>query len=215
MAAKILLLSLIAFASSIAFASDPSPLQDFCVADLKSPALVNGYACKHPKLVTADDFHYSGLHLRGNTSNPFGSFATRITETQVPGLNTLGISIARADFAPGGVNPPHYHPRASEIFTVLEGTVIAGFVTSNPENRVITKVLRKGDLFVNPAGMIHFQKNIGPGNAVAIASLSSQNPGVMTIPIAVFGSNPRISTDILAKAFQVDEQVIKQLQEDF
>lgn len=180
-----------------------------------SVLLVNGYACKDPKLVKAEDFYFSGLNREGNTSNPFGSIATRITVTQVPGFNTLGISIARADFAPGGVNPPHFHPRATEILTVLKGTLEAGFVTSNPENRLFTKVLRPGDLFVTPKGMIHFQKNIGRGKAVALASLGSQNPGVVTVPNTVFGSHPKISTDILAKAFQVDQFRIQQIQKNF
>lgn len=177
--------------------------------------LENGFVCKDPKVVKAEDFYISGLNLRGNTSNPFGSYANRITVKELPGLNTLGISVARADFAPLGINPPHYHPRASEILTVLEGTLLAGFVTSNPENRLITKVLNKGDAFVFPAGLVHFQKNIGPGYAYSISGLSSQNPGVVTIANAVFGSNPDISGHILAKAFQIDQKVINQIQEKF
>ncbi|XP_044478121.1 putative germin-like protein 2-1 [Mangifera indica] len=215
MAARILLLLLISFSFSVAFGGDPSPLQDFCVADLDSPVLENGFVCKDPKVVKAEDFYISGLNLRGNTSNPFGSYANRITVKELPGLNTLGISVARADFAPLGINPPHYHPRASEILTVLEGTLLAGFVTSNPENRLITKVLNKGDAFVFPAGLVHFQKNIGPGYAYSISGLSSQNPGVVTIANAVFGSNPDISGHILAKAFQIDRKVINQIQEEF
>ena len=45
-----------------------------------------------------------------------------------------------------------------------------------------------------------------------IAALSSQNPGVITIANAVFGSNPPISVDVLTKAFQVDKKVIDHLQ---
>ncbi|KAK9074158.1 hypothetical protein SSX86_006755 [Deinandra increscens subsp. villosa] len=200
---------------SIAFASDPSPLQDFCVADPKSPVLVNGLVCKDPKLVQPDDFLFRGLHLMGNTSNNVGSNVTQVTVAQVPGLNTLGISMARIDFAPMGINPPHTHPRATEILTVIEGRILVGFVTSNPENRLITKVLEKGDVFVFPEGLIHFQKNMGHGYAVAIAGLSSQNPGVITIANAVFGSNPDIAGDILAKAFQVDVKVVDKIQSKF
>lgn len=176
---------------------------------------VNGVVCKDAKNVQADDFFFSGLQLRGNTSNAVGSAVTPVTVTQLPGLNTLGISMARIDFAPWGINPPHTHPRASEILTVLEGSIQVGFVTSNPENRLITKVLQKGDVFVFPQGLIHFQKNVGNGYAVAIAGLSSQNPGVITIADAVFGSNPDIAGDILAKAFQVDINVIYQIQSKF
>ncbi|CAI0422998.1 unnamed protein product, partial [Linum tenue] len=111
--------------------------------------------------------------------------------------------------------PLHTHPRAIEILTVIEGSLEVGFVTSNPGNRHITKILKKGDVFVFPVGLIHYQRNIGYGNAVAIAALSSQNPGVITIANTVFGSKPDISTDLLAKAFQVDKSAVWQLQAKF
>ncbi|KAF8402277.1 hypothetical protein HHK36_013229 [Tetracentron sinense] len=215
MATCILLLELLALACSVAFASDHSPLQDFCVAEPNSPALVNGLVCKDPKLVQADDFFFSGLQLSGNTSNPVGSKVTLFDVAKISGLNTLGVSMARVDYAPWGVNPPHYHPRASQMLTVLEGTLEVGFVTSNPENRLITKVLQKGDVFVYPVNLIHFERNVGYGNAVAIAALNSQNPGVITIANAVFGSTPDISSDILVKAFQLDKNVINYIQSQF
>lgn len=176
---------------------------------------VNGLVCKDPKLAQASDFLLSGLHIPGNTSNFLGSSITPANVAQIPGLNTLGISMVRIDYAPWGLNPPHTHPRASEILMVLEGSLHVGFVTSNPENRLISKVLKKGDVFVFPIGLVHFQRNVGYGNAVAIAALSSQNPGVITIANAVFGSNPPIASDILSKAFQEDKSVIDQLQAKF
>ncbi|THG05304.1 putative germin-like protein 2-1 [Camellia sinensis] len=199
----------------LAFAFEPAPLQDFCVAETNSSARVNGLACKNPMLVEANDFFFSGLHITGNTSNSVGSKVTPVTVAQLTGLNTLGISMARIDYAPWGINPPHTHPRASEILTVLEGSLHVGFVTSNPDNRLITKVLQKGDVFVFPVGLVHFQHNVGYGHAVAIAALSSQNPGVITIANAVFGSNPPIASEVLAKAFRVDKNVVDQLQSKF
>ncbi|KAG4911128.1 hypothetical protein AAZX31_20G207100 [Glycine max] len=208
---------LLALASSIAFAYDPSPLQDFCVAinDTKTGVFVNGKFCKDPKLAKAEDFFFPGLGP-GNTSNPLGSKVTAVTVNEILGLNTLGISLARIDFAPKGLNPPHTHPRGTEILVVLEGTLYVGFVASNQnDNRLFTKVLNKGDVFVFPIGLIHFQQNIGYGNALAIAGLSSQNPGVITIANAVFGSKPPISDEVLAKAFQVGKNVIDYLQKQF
>ncbi|KAI3466888.1 hypothetical protein Pfo_023551 [Paulownia fortunei] len=208
-----LILGLVAITwTALALAHEPSPLQDFCVADFNSPVRVNGFACLDPKQVTADHFLFKGLNIPGNTSNPMGSFVNRPTVNEIPGLNTLGISTVRVDYAPRGVVPPHRHPRATEILTVLEGTVLVGFVTSNPENRLISKVLQKGDVFVFPFGLVHFQQNVGQGNAVTMAFLSSQNPGVVAIANAVFGSNPPISDDVLAKAFQVDKSIIHKLQ---
>lgn len=176
---------------------------------------MNGLPCKNPKDVEASDFFFSGLHRPGNTSNPLGSRVTPVFVAQLPGLNTLGISMARLDYAPWGINPPHTHPRATEILTILQGTLQVGFVTSNPDNRLISKILQKGDVFVFPVGLVHFQRNVGNGNAVAIAGFSSQNPGVITIGNAVFGSDPMIANDLLAKAFQTDKNVVDSIQSKF
>ncbi|GMI79123.1 hypothetical protein like AT5G39110 [Hibiscus trionum] len=205
-------------AISLASASDPSPLQDFCVAlnDTKHAVFVNGKLCKDPKLATADDFFFSGLDNPGNTSNAVGSRVTPVNVDQIPGLNTLGISLVRIDYAPyGGLNPPHTHPRATEILVVTQGTLYVGFVTSNPDNRLFTKVLKAGDVFVFPVGLIHFQFNVGKTNAVAFAGLSSQNPGVIGIANAVFGSAPAINPDVLAKAFKLDRKMVEYLQTQF
>ena len=174
---------------------------------------VNGKFCKDPKLVTANDFYISGLQVPRNTSNPVGSKVTTAFVDTLPGLNTLGLSMVRIDFGVGGINPPHFHPRASEILLVLKGTLYAGFVTSNQLNSTYyTKVLRPGDAFVFPLGQIHFQLNIGKTEAVAIAALSSQYPGVTTIGDALFYAKPPILPEVLAKGFQVDEKLIENLQ---
>ncbi|KAK1304173.1 putative germin-like protein 2-1 [Acorus calamus] len=214
MASTMLILVLLAIASPIVLASDPGSLQDFCVADKASPVLVNGFVCKNPMDVNAEDFFYSGLNKPGNTNNRLGSNVTVVDVNKIAGLNTLGISLARVDYAPFGVNPPHTHPRATEILTVIEGTLLLGFITSNPQNRLISKVLNAGDVFVFPQGLIHFQFNRGNKKAVAMARLGSQNPGRIEAK-DVFGSNPKIDASVLAKAFQVDTKVIDYLQNQF
>ncbi|KAK0601091.1 hypothetical protein LWI29_021265 [Acer saccharum] len=210
---------LLALAYSLTSAYDPSPLQDFCVAinDIKTGIFVNGKFCKDPKLATPDDFFFKGLNIPGNTNNLVGSNVTTVNVEQIPGLNTLGISMVRIDYAPnGGQNAPHTHPRATEILFVQEGTLYVGFVTSNQNNNTFfSKILHPGDVFVFPIGLIHFQVNIGKTDAVAFAALGSQNPGVITIANTVFGSNPPINPDVLARAFQLDVKVVKDLQKKF
>ncbi|XP_004293720.1 PREDICTED: putative germin-like protein 2-2 [Fragaria vesca subsp. vesca] len=216
MANQIVLLAFVAMTCSLVLAFEPKPLQDFCIADTTSSVIrVNGLPCLDSKLVQADHFSFGGLHIPGNTSNPLGVNVTPVNVAQIPGLNTLGISLARIDYAPGGVTPPHTHPRATEILTVVKGKLYVGFVTSNPENKLISKVLKKGDVFVFPVGLVHFQQNLGSGTAISQSSLSSQNPGVITVANSVFGPNPSISDDVLAKAFQVDKSIISSLQAQF
>ena len=179
---------------------------------------VNGKFCKNPNVVNANDFYTSGLNIPGNTVNRVGSNVTQVNVDRIPGLNTLGITFVRIDYAPYGQNPPHTHPRGSEILTVVEGTLLVGFVTSNQadgSNRLFTKVLKPGDVFVFPFGLIHFQFNIGHTPALAFAALSSQNAGVITIANAVFGATPPINPEFLAKAFQLDKNLVLQLQKKF
>ncbi|PUZ75715.1 LOW QUALITY PROTEIN: hypothetical protein GQ55_1G227500 [Panicum hallii var. hallii] len=181
MAVRVFLLAaaLLAVSCFHATASDTSLLQDFCVVD---KLRVNGFPCKDANDVVAEDFFFSDLHMAGgNTTNKQGSAVTPVNVAQIAGLNTMGITLARMDYAPFGQNPPHTHPRGTEILTVLEGSLYVGFVTSNPDNKLLAKVLNKGDVFVFPEGLIHFQFNYGTKNAVALAALSSQNPGAFNV----------------------------------
>ncbi|XP_074273265.1 putative germin-like protein 2-1 [Silene latifolia] len=195
--------------------ADPSPLQDFCVGadDYNSSVFVNGKFCKNPKDVTMQDFLYKGFDIRGNTSNTLGATAHLINDALFPALNTLGIAIGRIDIAPFGLNGPHIHPLGSEIFAVLEGTLYVGFVTTN--NKLYDAIVKKGDIVVFPQGLIHFQLNIGKTDALAVAGFGSQNPGRINIPNAMFGTAPTIFSDVLTKAFQVNEDVIHKLQNQF
>ncbi|KAG6491929.1 hypothetical protein ZIOFF_046870 [Zingiber officinale] len=96
--------------------------------------------------------------------------------------------MARIDFGPHRLNPPHTHPRTTEILTVLDGELY---------------------------GLVHFQFNRGHTRAIAIAALSSQNIGTITIANAVFGAKTPISDEVLAKAFRVDQKTVDRHQAQF
>lgn len=68
--------------------------------------------------------------------------------------------------------------------------------------------------FLWDSSLVHFQRK-GYGHAVAIAALSSQNPEVITIASAVFGSNTLITSEVLSKVFQVDKKFVDQIQSKF
>ncbi|KAG5625796.1 hypothetical protein H5410_011014 [Solanum commersonii] len=123
----ILIIAILAVVTSICHASDPSPLQDFCVAvnDSMNAVFVNGKFCKNPMDVTV--------------------------------MTSSDLNMARK----------------------------------------------------------YFKSTWMPVCCVAFAGLSSQNPGVITIANAVFGSDPPISDDVLAKAFQIEKKVVDYLQSQF
>ena len=201
----------VAMVPMLAMAADEDPLQDFCVADLKSGTTINGLACKPADQVSVSDFTFAGLKNPGNTNNANKAAVTPATVLQFPGLNTLGISAARIDFAKGGINPPHTHPRATEILLVVKGELYVGFVSTS--NTLFATTLKEGELFVFPKGLVHFQLNVGKGPALAFAALSSQNPGVQQIAPALF--TPDIEDEVLEKAFKVDEKTVDWIQQQF
>ncbi|XP_024520702.1 putative germin-like protein 2-1 [Selaginella moellendorffii] len=209
-------LSFLLAISSILFvhAADEDMLQDFCVADNGSKIKVNGVVCKAAADVKAEDFKSSLLATPGNTDNKLGSNVTLASVNNFPGLNTFGVAFARVDYAPGGTNPPHVHPRGSELLFLVHGNLLVGFVTTLPDNKLFAQMLYPGDLFVFPRGLIHFQLNVGKEPAVAMAGFNSQNPGATQVAKAVFDSNPPINDNVIAKAFQIDDSgLIQKLRE--
>ncbi|VAI01244.1 unnamed protein product [Triticum turgidum subsp. durum] len=262
-------------------ATDPDPLQDFCVADLDGKTVsVNGHPCK-PISEAGDDFLFSSkLAKAGNTSTPNGSAVTELDVAKWPGTNTLGVSMNRVDFAPGGTNPPHIHPRATEIGIVMKGELLVGILGSldsgnklysrvldvaewpgtntlgvsmnrvdfapggtNPPhihprateigivmkgellvgilgsldsgNKLYSRVVRAGETFLIPRGLMHFQFNVGKTEASMVVSFNSQNPGIVFVPLTLFGSNPPIPTPVLTKALRVEAGVVELLKSKF
>uniref|UniRef100_A0A0E0KKE0 Germin-like protein n=1 Tax=Oryza punctata TaxID=4537 RepID=A0A0E0KKE0_ORYPU len=199
--------------------ADPEPVQDFCVAvvpragDAAASPAYPGFPCKPASTVVSDDFFFAGLAVAGNTDNRFGFNATLGNVEAFPGLNTLGVSINRGDFAPGGLNALHSHPRAAELVHVVAGRILVGFVST--AGRFYSKVLGEGESFVIPRGMIHFQYNVGDVAARAITAFNSQLPGVVAAAPSLFGSDPEIPDAVLAENFQVDVKIIKLIKSEF
>ncbi|KAK4427538.1 Nectarin-1 [Sesamum alatum] len=188
--------------------ADPDMLQDICVADLTSAVKVNGFPCKSN--VTAEDFFSDVLAKPGATNN---SLVTGANVQRIPGLNTLGVSLSRIDYAPGGLNPPHTHPRATEVVFVLEGELDVGFITT--ANVLLSKSIKKGEIFVFPRGLVHFQKNNGKSPAAVIAAFNSQLPGTQSIAVTLFGASPPVPDNVLTKAFQIGTKEVQKIKSRF
>lgn len=187
----------------VILASDPDPVHDFCIPNTHSAT--HG-PCKNSSLATVEDFIFSGIKYPGKFSET-GLSSIPVNVNNFPGLNTLGMSLVRADFEVGGVNVPHFHPRATEVAFVLEGKLYSGFVDT--QNRVFAKVIEKGEVMVFPRGVVHFQMNVGDKPAAILGSFNSQNPGLMKIPTAVFGCE--IKEELLEKAFGLSGKEISKL----
>ncbi|KAJ7564370.1 hypothetical protein O6H91_02G014200 [Diphasiastrum complanatum] len=211
---RLVILGLITMATMphVSLAADGDPLQDFCVKDTNQQLHVNGFPCKDPAQVQASDFASAVLKNPGNTSNGLGVAVTAANALSFGGLNTQGVSAARIDFAKNGLNPPHVHPRASEILFLAQGTLLVGFVTSTPDNKLFAQTINAGELFIFPRGLVHFQLNVGYGStALAFSAFNSQNQGTSQVAKALFASNPPINDAVLEKALQLSAADVQHL----
>lgn len=194
--ATFLLPLLLTVALRTAMAGDPDILTDF---QLPFPlGAIN---------VTGDSFTYTGLRsfIGANPAN-FTVFKASLAE--LPALNGQSVSVAALYYPPATVNPPHTHPRASELLFLVTGALEVGFV--NTTNFLFTQSLQAGDMFVFPKGLLHYQYNSDAANpAIAISAFGSASAGTVSIPTAVF--NTSIYDPILAASFKTDVDTIEKL----
>ncbi|KAJ7662664.1 RmlC-like cupin domain-containing protein [Mycena polygramma] len=134
-----------------------------------SGALLTGDALRQ---LTVFDFN----NQAPTTATPGGSILLA-TVDNFPILQDLGISAGVSFVEPCGLNIPHLHPRANEMFTVVEGILDTGLVQENGFNSVIETQLGKYQATVFPMGSIHYQQNPTCSPAVFVASLNSEDPG--------------------------------------
>ncbi|KAK7257351.1 hypothetical protein RIF29_31262 [Crotalaria pallida] len=180
---------------------------DFCIADIKSAPTPAGYPCKSPSTVTVDDFVFSNF-VEGKP-NIFNFSFTPAFVDQFPAFNGLGLSASRFDIEVGGVVPLHTHADATEVIIMIQGSLTAGFITSDT-NTVYQRTLSAGNIMVLPKGLLHFALNAGSQKASATVIFSgSVQPSVQLLDLALFGNN--FDSALVAKTTFLDPEQIKKL----
>ncbi|KAI4998852.1 germin-like protein 9-1 [Hordeum vulgare subsp. vulgare] len=183
----------------VAHGSDPDILTDFVVPPGTNASLLDGTF-----------FTYAGL-IAGNSADPAKFTVSKATAAEFPALLGQSVSYAALVFGPGTVNPPHVHPRASELLYVVQGPLMVGLV-DEIKRELYAQTLQTGDMFVFPKGMVHFQFNGGADVARAFSAFGSASPGTVSLPVALFESG--ISDAVLEKSFNVDEATVLALEHD-
>ncbi|TVU22731.1 hypothetical protein EJB05_32448, partial [Eragrostis curvula] len=190
-------------------AGDPDMLQDICVADknrLAERVPVQGERDGGRLLLrrAQEPRQHQQPERRRGDGGERGQVRRREHSWRVLGAHRL---------RPGGLNPPHTHPRATEIIFVIEGVLEVGFITT--ADKLFSKIITKGDVFVFPRGLVHFQQNRGHGPATVIAGFNSQLQGTQQVAMTLFGATPPVSSDILAKAFRIDNRLVDAIKARF
>ncbi|KAH6805738.1 hypothetical protein C2S51_030569 [Perilla frutescens var. frutescens] len=175
-------------------AGDPDIITDFIAP--ADPASING-----------SFFTYTGFrNLPG--SNATMLKVTKATVGEFPALEGQSVSFAFLEFPPGAINPPHTHPRGSELLFLLHGTLEVTVIDT--KNIPYTQRLQSGDMFVFPKGLVHLQYNRNhKQGAIAVSAFGSVNAATVSVPNSVFATG--IDDVILAKAFKTDVATIQKI----
>lgn len=190
------LASSLVITAPVSEAGDADILTDFVV-----PANATGP-------VDGNFFTFTGMRALMGAASPAAFKVTKASLAEFPALNGQSVSYAVLQFPAGTPNPPHTHPRSSELLFLVDGSLQVGFVDTT--NKLFTQTLQAGDMFVFPKGLLHFQYNPDAQNpAVAISAFGSASAGTVSIPVTVFTTG--IDDNILAKSFKTDVATIQAL----
>ncbi|KAM7496947.1 hypothetical protein LguiA_021361 [Lonicera macranthoides] len=182
-----------------AMAGDPDILTDFVV-----PATTNLSSTG----IDGSFFTFTGMRILVGTDPPPTFKVLKASMAEFPALNGQSVSCAVLEFPAAATNPPHTHPRASELLFLVQGTLEVGFVDTT--NKLYTQTLQIGDLFVFPRGLVHFQYNADTKNpALAVSAFGSANAGTISVPTSVFTTG--IDDNILAQSFKTDVATIQKI----
>ncbi|XP_030445782.1 germin-like protein 9-3 [Syzygium oleosum] len=191
--ALVLSLSLFGFTS----AGDPDILTDFVVPPNVNISNIDG-----------NFFTFTGMRSILGSNPPTAFTVTKASAKEFPALEGQSVSFALLQFPASSVNPPHTHPRGSELLFLIYGSLQVGFVDTT--NKLFTQTLQAGDMFIFPKGLVHFQYNFNQTDfAVAVSAFGSASAGLVSVPVAVFETN--IDDGILAKSFNTNVTTIQAL----
>jgi oxalate decarboxylase/phosphoglucose isomerase-like protein (cupin superfamily) len=124
-----------------------------------------------------------------------------------PILQGLGVSSAMFDILPCGIVTPHIHPRGTELYHLLKGSLLVGILEENG-GRYIENNVTMGQVAIVPMGLLHYVQNLGCTNTTFLATFSSEDPGTLTVAPRMFTIT---NTQVLTSTFNQSESVIESL----
>ncbi|UJR38253.1 hypothetical protein I4U23_030926 [Adineta vaga] len=135
------------------------------------------------------DFVFDFNNATTGVSRGTGGRTVSANANNFPGVIGHGIAMTVGFLGPCGMNLPHTHPRATEINYSVDGHFQIGFYQENGAAFIMNE-LHSGQVAVFPKGAIHFEQNLNCQPATFVAAFNHEDPGVLTIANAFFGSIP-------------------------
>jgi oxalate decarboxylase/phosphoglucose isomerase-like protein (cupin superfamily) len=143
--------------------------------------------------------------INNTVTPPNGGTIFLSTINNFPALGATGLAAAVGFVNPCGLNTPHWHPRANEFLTVVQGSLIGVLILENDSgfgNVVggaapiigalpqISTTLSNYTGMLFPKGLIHWQFNNECEPAVFVAGFDTPDPGRAEAARGFFSAEP-------------------------
>jgi len=136
---------------------------------------------------------------------PTGGSIVLSTINNFPALGSTGLAQAVGFVNPCGLNTPHWHPRANEFLTVVQGTLIGALILENDSGAgdvvgapppphgplpMINATLSNFTGMLFPKGLVHWQFNPNCEPALFVAGFDTPDPGRAEAALGFFSATP-------------------------
>ena len=160
------------------------------------PASVVEPGSSIPRIPNSHKFNVEGIPPQIQT---LGGTVAKANANSFPVLSGSSLSFFSLIMKPGAIREPHWHPNASELGYVLEGT--ARLIVLSPGGSVDTFEVRPGQIYFIPAAFFHYIENLDSNKNMHFALFfSSDVPG----DIGISGTLSAYSNNVLGASFNLD-----------
>lgn len=155
----------------------------------------------NPPNAANDTFQF----INNTVTPPTGGTIFLSTINNFPALGSTGLAQAVGFVNPCGLNTPHWHPRANEFLTVVQGSLVGALILENdsgfgnvvggPDPVIgalpqINTTLSNYTGMLFPKGLIHWQFNPECEPAVFVAGFDLPDPGRVEAARGFFSGEP-------------------------
>lgn len=210
----------IAIAAPLPAAADITSMQQ---ALILAPSYQDREAILFPNPPDASNILYQFVDV--NHQAPTGGEVVLASVDNFPALVGTKVAAAVGFIDACGLNVPHSHPRANEILTVVQGTLVGGLVLestaglqgdtsgTNPTDPlpVVNATLTNYMAMLFPQGQVHFQFNPTCEPAVFSAAFDNSDSGRIQVAQSFFSIQP---DDVLIAALGGNAETLSASQID-
>lgn len=152
-----------------------------------------------PTIAKIPNFHKYNIEGTPPQIQTAGGTVSKANANSFPILRGSKLAFFSLIMKPNAIREPHWHPNASELGYVLEGT--ARLIVLSPDGSKDTFEVTPGEIYFIPVGFFHYIENLDSNkNMHFLLFFSSEMPG----DIGTSGMLSAYSNNVLGATFDLD-----------